>query len=72
MARNQLILWSAPEYFNSRRNLILRHMEHYGGKFMRRSRSWERGDYFNFAYSALASFRMGMSGSASFQSVRKS
>jgi len=28
--------------------------------------------YFNFAYSALASFRMGMSGSASFQRVRKS
>ena len=29
-------------------------------------------DYCSFAYSALASFRMGMSGSASFQSVRKS
>ena len=29
-------------------------------------------DYCNFAYSALASFRMGMSGSAFFQSVRKS
>jgi hypothetical protein len=28
--------------------------------------------YCNFAYSALASFRMGMSGSASFQRVRKS
>jgi hypothetical protein len=28
--------------------------------------------YCSFAYSALASFRMGMSGSASFQSVRKS
>jgi hypothetical protein len=28
--------------------------------------------YCTFAYSALASFRMGMSGSASFQSVRKS
>jgi len=28
--------------------------------------------YSSFAYSALASFRMGMSGSASFQSVRKS
>ena len=28
--------------------------------------------YCNFAYSALACFRMGMSGSASFQSVRKS
>ena len=28
--------------------------------------------YFNFAYSALACFRMGMSGSASFQRVRKS
>jgi hypothetical protein len=44
--------------------------------FMRRTRSWKRGpgrkDYFSFAYSALASFRMGMSGSASFQSVRKS
>jgi hypothetical protein len=48
----------------------------YGGRFMRRTRSWKRGsgrgDYFNFAYSALASFRMGTSGSASFQSVRKS
>ena len=29
-------------------------------------------NYFNFAYSALASLRMGMSGSAFFQSVRKS
>jgi len=29
-------------------------------------------DYCNFAYSVLACFRMGMSGSASFQSVRKS
>ena len=29
-------------------------------------------DYCSFVYSALASFRMGMSGSASFQSVRKS
>ena len=29
-------------------------------------------DYCSFAYSALASFRMGMSGSASFQSVRNS
>ncbi len=28
--------------------------------------------YCSFAYSALASFRMGMSGSASFQRVRKS
>jgi hypothetical protein len=28
--------------------------------------------YRSFAYSALACFRMGMSGSASFQSVRKS
>ena len=28
--------------------------------------------YCSFAYSALASFRMGMSGSASFQSVKKS
>ena len=32
----------------------------------------ERGNYCSFAYSALACFRMGMSGSASFQSVRKS
>ena len=30
------------------------------------------GCYCSFAYSALACFRMGMSGSASFQSVRKS
>jgi hypothetical protein len=30
------------------------------------------GNYFSFAYSALASFRMGMSESASFQIVRKS
>jgi hypothetical protein len=30
------------------------------------------GGYCSFAYSALASFRIGMSGSASFQSVRKS
>ena len=29
-------------------------------------------NYFNFAYSALAAISMGMSGSASFQSVRKS
>jgi hypothetical protein len=29
------------------------------------------GGYCSFAYSALASFRMGMSGSASFQRVRK-
>ena len=29
-------------------------------------------DYCNFAYSAFACFRMGMSGSASFQRVRKS
>ena len=43
-----------------------------GGKFMRRRRSWKRGDYFSLAYSALASFRTGMSGSASFQMVRKS
>jgi hypothetical protein len=46
------------------------------GKFMRRSSFWkrgpERGDYFSFAYSALACLRMGMSGSASFQRVRKS
>jgi hypothetical protein len=36
---------------------------------------WSVGNsprYCNFAYSALACFRMGMSGSASFQSVRKS
>jgi hypothetical protein len=32
--------------------------------------SWN--GYCSFAYSALASFRMGMSGSASFQRVRKS
>ena len=48
----------------------------YGGTFMRRRRSWKRGpgrgDYFSLAYSALASFRIGMPGSASFQSVRKS
>src|SRR6516162_5141132 len=31
-----------------------------------------RRGYCNFAYSALACFRMGMSGSASFQRVRKS
>jgi hypothetical protein len=31
-----------------------------------------RGHYCSFAYSALACFRMGMSGSASFQIVRKS
>lgn len=31
-----------------------------------------RTGYCSFAYSALASFRMGMPGSASFQSVRKS
>ena len=37
-------------------------------KFLRESAI----NYCNFAYSALASFRMGMSGSASFQSVRKS
>jgi hypothetical protein len=30
------------------------------------------GRYCSFAYSALASFRMGMSGSASFQRARKS
>jgi hypothetical protein len=30
------------------------------------------GLYRSFVYSTLASFRMGMSGSASFQSVRKS
>ena len=40
-----------------------------------RNRDHDRGfpfAYCNFAYSALASFRMGMSGSASFQRVRKS
>src|ERR1700730_1220888 len=37
-----------------------------------RGRKKFRTHYFSFAYSALASFRMGMSGSASFQSVRKS
>jgi len=37
-----------------------------------RSEGPSAGDYFSFAYSALASFRMGMSGSASFQIVRKS
>ena len=31
-----------------------------------------RGNYFSFAYSAFAAMRMGMSGSASFHSVRKS
>ena len=45
------------------------------GEFMRRRRELrpepEHGNYFNCAYSALASFRMGMSGSASFQRVRK-
>ncbi len=30
----------------------------------------DKGSYRNFAYSALASFRMGMSGSASFQSAK--
>jgi hypothetical protein len=34
--------------------------------------SLEHRDYCSFAYSALASFRMGMSGSASFQSAKKS
>jgi hypothetical protein len=41
----------------------------------RRRRCWkramERWGYFNFAYSALASFKAGTSGSASFQIVRK-
>ena len=32
----------------------------------------EESDYFNFAYSALAAMRMGTSGSASFQRVKKS
>jgi hypothetical protein len=32
----------------------------------------ERGDYLSFAYSALASFRMGMSGSASLHKAKKS
>ena len=48
----------------------------YGWKFMRRSRFLKSGsvrrDYFNFAYSALASFRMGMSLSASFHNLKKS
>jgi hypothetical protein len=48
----------------------------YGGKFMRLRKCWKRAtehrDYSNFAYSALASFRMGMSGSASCQRARKS
>ena len=35
------------------------------------ARAGARG-YFSFAYSVLASLRTGMSGSASFQSVRKS
>jgi hypothetical protein len=37
-----------------------------------RATTLKRRNYCNFAYSALASFRIGMSGSASFQSVRKS
>jgi Flagella basal body rod protein len=41
------------------------------GKEVLEARS-ERGDYCNFAYSALACRRMGMSGSTSFHSVRKS
>jgi hypothetical protein len=47
----------------------------FGRKFMQRSKSWKlgagRADYLSFAYSALASFRIGISGSASFQRVRK-
>jgi|HubBroStandDraft_1064217.scaffolds.fasta_scaffold78228_2 hypothetical protein len=35
-------------------------------------RTTTQSHYCNFAYSTLASFRMGMSGSASFQSVKKS
>ena len=35
-------------------------------------RWFKRRTYCNFAYSALASFRMGMSGSASFQRAKKS
>jgi hypothetical protein len=38
----------------------------------RQPRSPSGADFCNLAYSALACFRMGMSGSASFQSVRKS
>jgi hypothetical protein len=34
-------------------------------------RKWVAVSYCNFAYSALACFRMGMSGSASFHNVRK-
>ena len=43
-----------------------------GDNFVRAGRAWSPRCYCSFAYSALASFRMGMSGSASFQSVRKS
>jgi hypothetical protein len=32
----------------------------------------DSSNYFSFAYSAFAAMRIGMSGSASFQSVRKS
>jgi hypothetical protein len=38
----------------------------------RRSLMPSPADYFSFAYSALASFRMGMSESASFQRAKKS
>jgi hypothetical protein len=40
-----------------------------GGSKVRRTKE---GSYRRFAYSALASFRMGMSGSASFQRAKKS
>jgi hypothetical protein len=40
--------------------------------FFNKATSRTFSSYCSFAYSALASFRMGMSGSASFQSVRKS
>jgi hypothetical protein len=44
----------------------------FGGASRDRSDTCPTRFHFSFAYSALASFRTGMSGSASFQSVRKS
>ena len=41
-------------------------------RLMRYRESQDHEGYCNFAYSALACFGMGMSGSASFQRVRKS
>ena len=38
----------------------------------RRSQDESESSYFNFAYSALACFRMGTSGSASFHNAKKS